>query len=156
MISPLEIVNLLGDFISYVADAVSSSSERNEVLTHLMWALIGVSPTVAVGLAIDRYAKNHGRDISAGRRSMRLGAPFADPRLNEVIDVMRRFTPAAFIVGIVLAALIAGAIDNENASLAIAAGVGVALGSARQLFVNACLAFGAEPAPAFVPVAEAK
>jgi hypothetical protein len=94
------------------------------------------------------YAKRHGREMPddvvhlANSRE-----PFVDPRLNEPFDLIRRSWPlvaASLLVGGTVAAFAVGSVFVFGVGCFLA---GFAIGS-KRLFVEACLAFGAKPAPA--------
>lgn len=94
------------------------------------------------------YAKRHGREMPENVLQLTNSRePFVDPRLNEPFDLIRRSWPlvtVALIVGGTVAAFAVSSVFVFCAGCFLA---GFAIGS-KRLFVEACLAFGAVPAPA--------
>lgn len=100
-------------------------------------------------LGLRRHAKGQGRSFPDNRAVLALvnsRAPFSESRLNEPFDLIRRYRPLVSI------ALIAVAFSGvATRSMAVFYGF-VLLGCfaivSKRLYVEACIAFGAETAPA--------
>jgi len=112
--------------------------------------MVAMMPFHAVSIGLNRYGKNRGRDMSAGRK--RRGdwgdhEPFVEPRLNEFLATVRRFGIAMGFVVFMGVLVLGSYISNENITLGLAIAVGLGLSGMRGLIIQACLAFGAEIAP---------
>lgn len=95
-----------------------------------------------------RYAAANGRSIPKLNVTWaNTVLPFADPRLNEALGAIRRYSlPAGFALCLTFAFVLSQMFDSI---LVIPAATSLSLPvfGASQYFCEACFAFGAEPAP---------
>lgn len=141
MLNPFEILHELWN-------TFADPSSRSAALTGIAIYAALFSPIWITGTALRRYAKSHGREIAKeDRPSGNAREPFADARLNEALGVIQRWS---FPVGLAIIGLggAASFVSDAEGYTWAAIGVGYFIIFARHLFVEACLAFGAELAPA--------
>lgn len=149
--SPVDLFNLVGGILDGLSELVRDSEQRNELLKQVLLVLVFISPWLAMGTGLNRYAKRRGRDLSVVRQVGGNPEPFVEPRLNEVIVVLRRFSLPFLLVAVLGGLFIITSIENEDVSMALAITLGLIVGGARRMFLEACVTFGAELAPAPEP-----
>lgn len=155
--SPIDLFNLIGGILDGLWEIVRSPEQRNELAKQILLVLVFISPWLAANIGLNRYAKRRGRDLSAVRQIHGNPAPFVEPRLNEVIVVMRRLALPIIAVAVFGGLFVVVSIENEDVAMAFAVTLGLVAGGARRMFLEACVAFGAELAPLpepkpFIPV----
>jgi hypothetical protein len=139
------------EFIQWLWDDLSDPTSRTELLKTFAISLALVTPIWLCVAALRRYAKAHGREIAkADRPRPNAVDPFADARLNEVLGVIRRRSIPVMFAVIAIGVIVGTAFGSDAVTWA-AIGVGYIVAFLRTLFLEACIAFGAELAPVESP-----
>jgi len=139
------------DFIRWTYEALQEPTVIAEVLRSMAISIGVILPAIAASAGLRLYAKRNGREIPTGKMpaAIRL-APFADSRLNEPHDLLRRFSvPATFLL--LLVACVAGIALSSMAVFMVICTMTSLVAFSSRLYVEACFAFGAEPASAPEP-----
>ncbi|MBJ7355360.1 MAG: hypothetical protein JHC98_11100 [Thermoleophilaceae bacterium] len=147
MPNPIDIFNLIIDFVGSFADMIHDPDERSQLIQVVLMSIVASTPMLAYDVAIKRYAKNRGRDLTVSQNAWKQQNPFVEPRLNEALAATKRSLPVVASVALIGALILVGLIENENVGIALGVAVGGLLGGTPRLFIETCLAFGAELAP---------
>jgi Na+/H+ antiporter NhaA len=141
---PFDLFNLASGILDGIWDMLHDPEQRNAMAKQILLMFVFISPWLATSIGLSRYAKRRGRDLSAVRHVRSNPTPFVEPRLNEVIDVMRRFALPIIAVAVIGGLFIVTSVGNEDVATALAVTLGLVIGGARRMFLEACVAFGAE------------
>lgn len=145
MPDPFDILRLLFEslYAIYVDPSLLLALARSMAITFAF-----AMPVLGTSWGLRRYAKRHGREIPRGAMPVENRVePFVDARLNEPYALIQRYK--FLVLGVVLIAAIALGISVSSIWVFSAFCVlGSFIAGANALYIEACLAFGAEAAPA--------